>query len=420
MSNSWQKAKRPPKQTLLSPIENNLEEATTGKPMAAGEIRSTRRPLTTVERNVTPQSRHLKRPKPLGLTQTTLKVVKETPKKFVVPSGTAKAKENGLPRKEPSPTYGSSFITKIPVKRTLSQEVESAVGASGEPPTKGARNELLSDTSAESKAGQAIATMNKKRQKSKKPNEQRDATSQQNQAKGKSSSVNALSNLLQESRSNQEKISCFKDQKAPRAVDAAASQSKVSAKLSRNVSTIGASASARSRKASAEYQYKQTTGASIGNADKYSARRRKVVEPASKDLSAANKVEKSQYSSEKEPYKDESAMKARQLNTSLSTHSDAHRYTTHLDTGKDASTSCKPLEVSPARQSKKVVSATTLASPSSPEPAESLHLFSSSPSLDETPTSSTDFLSPDVQYEIHTIYPNPTGVTLSEKLGIGK
>jgi hypothetical protein len=279
---------------------------------------------------------------------------------------------------------------------------------------------LLSDRTTESKAGQAIATMSKKRQKSKKPNEQRDATSQQNQAKAKSSSVNGLSKLLQESQSNQEKISCFKDQEAPRAMDAAASQNKVSAKLSRDVSTIGASASARSRKASAEYQYKQITAESIGNADKYSARRRKALEPASKDFSAANKVEKSEYSSEKEPYKDESAMKGRQLDTCLSTHSDAHRYTTHLDTGIYASTSCKPLEVSPACQSKEVMSATTLASPSSPEPAESLHIFSSSPSLDEPPTSSTDFLSPDVQYEIHTMYPNPTGVTLSEKLGIGK
>ncbi|KAI8583311.1 hypothetical protein K450DRAFT_222999 [Umbelopsis ramanniana AG] len=51
---------------------------------------------------------------------------------------------------------------------------------------------------------------------------------------------------------------------------------------------------------------------------------------------------------------------------------------------------------------------------------ESSQLLSSSPSIDEPPTSSTDLLSPDVQYEVHTIYPNPTGKSLTEKLGIVK
>ncbi|KAJ2957860.1 hypothetical protein NQZ79_g6478 [Umbelopsis isabellina] len=38
--------------------------------------------------------------------------------------------------------------------------------------------------------------------------------------------------------------------------------------------------------------------------------------------------------------------------------------------------------------------------------------------LSDIPTSSTDLLSPDIGYEIHTIYPNPIGHNLPEKLGL--
>ncbi|KAG2179044.1 hypothetical protein INT43_001893 [Umbelopsis isabellina] len=46
------------------------------------------------------------------------------------------------------------------------------------------------------------------------------------------------------------------------------------------------------------------------------------------------------------------------------------------------------------------------------------HSRTDSSPLSEIPTSSTDLLSPDVGYEIHNIYPNPLGYTLPEKLGL--
>ncbi|GAB5589370.1 hypothetical protein Unana1_04270 [Umbelopsis nana] len=59
-----------------------------------------------------------------------------------------------------------------------------------------------------------------------------------------------------------------------------------------------------------------------------------------------------------------------------------------------------------------------LASPGQTQSVQVSQPHSSPPSLDEHPSSTTDFLSPDVQYEVHTIYPNPTGTSLTEKLGI--
>ncbi|CAM0136196.1 hypothetical protein VKS41_005411 [Umbelopsis sp. WA50703] len=116
MSSKWQKARRPPKQTQLLPkAREDLEITSSDKDSKVSRhAEGKRQPLSSVHRNAAPKPLQLKQPASRKLTQSLLKVARDAS----INTEIEPPKEN----RPVSPSYPSSFMSgNIPKKRAMPQ-----------------------------------------------------------------------------------------------------------------------------------------------------------------------------------------------------------------------------------------------------------------------------------------------------------
>jgi hypothetical protein len=401
MSNSWHKVRRPAKQSLLSPKESDSRGDVTEQTMPASESGRKRQPLMAVKQNSIRQPPRLQRPKPLDLKQSVLSVTKEKERD--------KACEKSQENRITSPTYDQTYMTVIPEKRSRPQQdgsILTTVGAKSvrqsvqrkamvDEPQKKSSRQIQNSKSAElpdaevatSKVATSKLTIG------------RDCTIQ-DQA-GNTCQVRRKIRETQHSGDFEVKVASKHDEIRPHHDEEAilphmkCSSSKTSCAAAEGVTATPRDTSATygefgiPRDLCLTKEDASSTGDGHLKKLKGELKRHEVQEGHLQGRQLQERHLQERQLQERQPQE-------RQLQSKQTANNIAHELL------QDEAPS--PFS-SPTRP---VVGS-----------VESSYLLSSSPSIDEPPTSSTDLLSPDVQYEVHTIYPNPTGKTLTEKLGIG-
>jgi hypothetical protein len=369
MSNSWHKVKRPAKQTLLSQKENestvDVAEKTASaseggrkqQPSMAAKHNATRQPLMAVKHNATRQPPRLQRPKPLDLKQSMLSVTKE------------KSKENRIT----SPTYDHAYMTMVPEKRNRLQQDGS----------------ILTTVGAKS----VRQTIDRK------------ALVHRLQEKPSSQRQNAKGSQLAIGRDNDIQ---YQDG-GVRQVRRKASENKTQHLSDFKIEVVSKQAEIRREEEEVIFPHMKCSSSKASYVDEGED----IATPRSTSITYSH---------------GEHEIPKGLLLTKEDISSTGDGKLKKLKSEQDKKTEMQEGQLYSKQTASNIVSKfleDEAASPSSSPTkrvvgsVESSQLLSSSPSIDEPPTSSTDLLSPDVQYEVHTTYPNPTGRTLTEKLGIG-
>ncbi|KAG2173958.1 hypothetical protein INT44_000071 [Umbelopsis vinacea] len=359
MSNSWHKVKRPTQQTLLSQKENELAVDVVEKTMPTSEGEGKRQPLMAVKQNANRQPQQLQRPKPLILKQSMLNVM------------STKAKENSKENRVTSPTYDQAYMTMRPEKRNRPHQDGS----------------ILKTASANS-VRQTIDRKALAYGSQKKSSSQRQKAEDAKLAIGRDDDIqdqdDEVRQVRRKANENTTKQLCDSKIKVVSNKDTIRRQngqailpdikcSSLKASLVNDEEGIPTLCSTPTTHSRGEFE---TQDMQLTKGDLYST--------------GGDKLKK---------LKGEQSNKTKMQEGQLHVEQTASNVVLELLEDEAASPFSSP--------NRRVIGS-----------VESSQLLSSSPSIDEPPTSSTDLLSPDVQYEMHTIYPNPTGKTLTEKLGI--
>lgn len=410
MSNSWHKVRRPAKQSLLSAKESDSTGDVTEKSMPASESGRKRQPLMAVKQNSIRQPPRLQRPKPLDLKQSVLSVTKEKARE--------KACEKPQENRITSPTYDQAYMTVIPEKRSRPQQDGSILTTAGaksvrqsvqrktvvDEPQKKSSRQIQKSKSAELPSIEVtiskVATTSKVATSKVATSElvRRDCTIQ-DQA-GDTCQVRRKTRETQPSSDFEVKVASKLDEIRPHHEEAILPHMKCSSSKTSYAVAEGVTATPRDTSTTyGEFEIprdlcltkEDASGTDDGNLKKLKGEQKRI-EMREGQLQEGQLQERQLQGRQLQ----ERQLQERQLQSKQAANNIVHELL------QDEAPSPFSSPTHPVIRS-----------------VESSYLLSSSPSIDEPPTSSTDLMSPDVQYEVHTIYPNPTGKTLTEKLGIG-
>lgn len=399
MSNTWQKARRPAKQTQLLPIANEDSELTSSANTSniTKQSVSKRRPLSLVHRNATPKPLQLKQPASRKLTQTLLKVAKESS----LDTENEVTKEN----KPLSPSYPPSFMNShIPRKRVMPQSLQTLHDIADIKPTTATRYldspRGSNRSNVEEKQEQTInlSTMITKVplsngvSESSLPSQKSDLHRQEQKEPKNRPSIAAM-----KKRNSQTAKPIDNDQWTPTNTHSKSEDGAITL----TADLVHISQAPASKEHSIEYDETQ-----------------EVMEPETRFLDSSPTMTARIKSADGSIGSPELAGPTATKDTfSIRSPQELTDTTPHTPEFKAVKHASPALQLKSENEGRNIFR-TVVDSESYTVQSTINHSRTDSSPLSEIPTSSTDLLSPDIAYDIHNIYPNPKGYTLPEKLGL--